>query len=139
MNNEKPTVSVKNPYWISKHRYYELKHFCLQYEEWDLAYRNLKGLSLNPGSIIFVGCDDQQRKSKVERIALLRNSYSTRMDMVTKCCNEADPVIGPFIKIGVTEGKSYDTMKASLDIPCCREIYYDLYRKFFWLLSKERQ
>lgn len=24
-------LSEKNPYWIEKHRYYELKHFCLQY------------------------------------------------------------------------------------------------------------
>lgn len=24
-------VSENNPYWIEKHRYYELKHFCLQY------------------------------------------------------------------------------------------------------------
>lgn len=28
------TLSKKNPYHISKHRYYELKHFCLQYHEW---------------------------------------------------------------------------------------------------------
>lgn len=23
------TISTKNRYWIEKHRYYELKHFCL--------------------------------------------------------------------------------------------------------------
>jgi hypothetical protein len=22
--------------------------------------------------------------------------------------------------------------------PCCRELYYEYYRHFFWLLSKER-
>lgn len=27
-------VSESNPYWIEKHRYYELKHFCLQYPTW---------------------------------------------------------------------------------------------------------
>ena len=26
----------------------------------------------------------------------------------------------------------------SYAIPCCREVYYNLYRRFFWLLSKER-
>lgn len=30
-NDIRPEVSQKNPYWIGKHRYYELKHFCLQY------------------------------------------------------------------------------------------------------------
>lgn len=29
----RPEVSEKNQYWIEKHRYYELKHFCLQYKE----------------------------------------------------------------------------------------------------------
>ena len=27
----RPEVSQKNPFWIGKHRYYELKHFCLQF------------------------------------------------------------------------------------------------------------
>lgn len=31
-------VSEKNPYWIEKHRHYELKHFCLQYPIWKKAY-----------------------------------------------------------------------------------------------------
>lgn len=30
-------LSERNPYYISKHRYYELKHFCLQYPEWEEA------------------------------------------------------------------------------------------------------
>ena len=25
----RPEISEKNKYWISKHRYYELKHLCL--------------------------------------------------------------------------------------------------------------
>ena len=27
-------ISKKNEYWIEKHRYYELKHFCMQYPIW---------------------------------------------------------------------------------------------------------
>lgn len=42
-------VSKKNPYWIEKHRYYELKHFCLQYPIWKQAYLSLSGLSSKPG------------------------------------------------------------------------------------------
>ena len=37
-------LSEKNPYWIEKHRYYELKHFCLQYPIWNKAYSALDGL-----------------------------------------------------------------------------------------------
>lgn len=34
MRHEKPELSKKNPYHLSRHRYYELKHFCFQYPEW---------------------------------------------------------------------------------------------------------
>ena len=34
MNNVKPELSKRNPYKLDKHRYYELKHFCLQYPDW---------------------------------------------------------------------------------------------------------
>ena len=37
--NIRPEISERNPYWISKHRYYELKHFCLQYNGWASAYK----------------------------------------------------------------------------------------------------
>ena len=40
----RPEVSSRNAYYISRHRHYELKHFCLQYPEWKRAYRDLDGL-----------------------------------------------------------------------------------------------
>ena len=47
-NDIRPEVSQKNPYWIGKHRYYELKHFCLQYPIWKKAYLSLDALSKRP-------------------------------------------------------------------------------------------
>ena len=41
----RPELSEKNPYWIERHRYYELKHFCLQYPIWKKAYAALDGFS----------------------------------------------------------------------------------------------
>ena len=47
----RPELSEKNPYWIGKHRYYELKHFCLQYPIWKKAYNALLGLSSRPSDL----------------------------------------------------------------------------------------
>lgn len=47
----RPELSEKNPYWIGKHRYYELKHFCLQYPIWKKAYNALLGLRLSSTSL----------------------------------------------------------------------------------------
>lgn len=44
----RPELSEKNPYWIEKHRYYELKHFCLQYPIWRKAYASLDGFNSKP-------------------------------------------------------------------------------------------
>lgn len=32
--SERDGLSRKNPYWIPRHRYYELKHFCLQFRDY---------------------------------------------------------------------------------------------------------
>lgn len=40
-----PELSEKNPYWIERHRYYELKHFCLQYPLWKKMYEAIDGAS----------------------------------------------------------------------------------------------
>ena len=37
----RPEISEKNKYWISKHRFYELRHFCLQYREWERERLNI--------------------------------------------------------------------------------------------------
>ena len=52
----RPELSEKNPYWIERHRYYELKHFCLQYPIWKKAYAALDGLSRRPSDMeVFSG------------------------------------------------------------------------------------
>lgn len=40
----RPEISKKNRYWIDKHRYYELKHFCLQYPTWKKAHSSLDSM-----------------------------------------------------------------------------------------------
>ena len=41
----RPEISPNNKYWIEKHRYYELKHFCLQYPLWNMRIIRLTGLA----------------------------------------------------------------------------------------------
>jgi hypothetical protein len=133
----RPELSEKNPYWIEKHRYYELKHFCLQYPIWQKQYslisntRSNEAYSLTPIA-------NQSFYDSTGETAVDRTYYSLRIELLEKVAKETDDVIGNYILKGVTEGWSYDILKARLNIPCCKDIYYDLYRRFFWLLDKER-
>lgn len=41
MKHEKPELSRKNPYFLPKYRYLELKNFCFQYNDWKRALARL--------------------------------------------------------------------------------------------------
>lgn len=137
-NDIRPEVSQKNPYWIGKHRYYELKHFCLQYPIWKKAYTALDGLSRRPGDLEVFVKSGQLTSDPTARCAISRAHFANRMEMVEQSAIEADPELYPYLLRGVTEGLSYDTLKMKYDIPCCRDVYYAGYRRFFWLLSRRR-
>nr|WP_296954993.1 hypothetical protein [uncultured Mediterraneibacter sp.] len=129
-------LSKNNPYWIEKHRYYELKHFCLQYPIWKEAYNSLGGLYSRSFSL--TGNTRHSVTNPTERIALARSYYLERMNMVNQAAEEADPEIAEYVVIGVTQGISYDILRVNYNIPCCKDVYYETYRHFFWLLNKIR-
>ena len=133
----RPEITQKNKYWIEKHRYYELKHFCLQYPIWKKAYKALDGLSGRPLDLAsFVKSD--QKKDPTYRCAEAKIFYSERMDLIRQTAEETDPDLGGYILKAVTEGISYNGLKTRFNIPCQKDSYYNLYRRFFWLLNKYR-
>lgn len=137
LSGERPELSKKNPYHIPKQRYYELKHFCRQYNDWKKALVEIDAWNVMPNDIqgIIKGMPPE---SPTERIALARVFYSNCISIVDKCIEELNAALAPYIKQGVTEGTGYNVLQAK-GCPCCKEIYYEYYHYFFWLLSKERQ
>lgn len=133
----RPELSEKNQYWIEKHRYYELKHFCLQYPIWKKAYLSLDGLAKRPNDLALFS-NQQHLSDPTARCIEARMFYIDRMEMVKQVATETEPELADYILQAVTNGLSYDILKARLEIPCCKDVYYDLYRRFFWLLNKER-
>lgn len=133
----RPELSQRNRYWIDKHRYYELKHFCLQYPAWKKEYANLieDGLIL---SRIEKGNSGNLPGDPTANIALRKTECLERIKMIEKAALDADSTIGCYILKGVTEGLSYNSLSVASTIPCGRDFYYDRYRRFFWLLSRER-
>lgn len=134
--NIRAEVSKKNPYWIEKNRYYELKYFCLQYPIWKQANDSLDGFSKRP-DILNVTFKNRH-KDPTANCAEARMFYSERIDMVEKTAEETDESLANYILKGVTEGLSYDTLKTKMNIPCCKDVYYNNIRKFYWLLNKVR-
>ena len=89
-------VSEKNPYWIEKHRHYELKQFCLQYPIWKKAYSSLNGMLSRREALNAFG-KARHVSNPTERIAILKHYYSIRMEMIEKVAKETDPELAEYI------------------------------------------
>lgn len=133
----RPQISEKNKYWIDKHRYYELKHFCLQYPIWKNEYAALSNSSI-PLSMIERIPSNNFPNDPTARRAMMKAQYSEKISLIENIAKEADQYLYSYILKAVTEELSYTYLKTKLDIPCGRDMYYDRYRRFFRLLSEAR-
>ena len=123
-------LSEKNPYWLERHRFYELRHFCLQYPYWKEQYKKYDGLAKK--GIIHVA--SSKSGSPTENAAVEAIFYKEKMEQVEKCCKKAADDLWEYLFKGVTQGIGYNDLRP----PCCKDVYYDIYRKFFFLLDKKR-
>lgn len=130
----RPEISQKNPYWIPKHRYYELKHFVMQYPAWVAARKGLDFLH-TPTYCVRVKKD---ASDPTMTGAELRAYYSDRIDMVDRASLGCG--CPQYVLKGVLDGLSYEKLllKYPAFIRYTKEKYYEAYRKFFWLLNQER-
>lgn len=137
MSAIRPELSVKNKYWIDRHRYYELKHFCLQYKQWKKAYSSLNDLGLSMSGL--TGLPTSNMPSDITAdYAIRKAEIGNKIKLIESTAMETDNELWYYIVKAVTEGLAYTQLKMLFDIPCSRDTYYDRYRKFFWLLNKRR-
>lgn len=100
---------MKTEYTLSKHRFYELKHFCLQYPEWKQIYSDADGWS---------GKGDTTSRDGIKRADIIRF-----VELIEFCAESTGFDILPLVTtsgITIPSDKMYD------------------YRRFFWLLSQRR-
>ena len=64
--------------------------------------------------------------------------YSENIKMIEQAAMEADEELYIYILKAVTEGLSYTYLRSVMNIPCGKDMYYNRYRRFFWLLSEMR-
>ena len=132
----RPEISTKNKYWIDKHRYYELKHFCLQYPSWKKTYAAINELSASSPTIERVVSSDIS--DLTAKCAIRKAYYSDRIKLIEQAAMDADQDLYIYILKAVTEGLAYTYLTSQMHIPCSRDTYYDRYRRFFWLLNESR-
>lgn len=137
VTNLKPELSNKSKYHISKHRYYELKHFCLQYPEWKQQYLYFNGE--NSQGANFRKTKSNEISDQTHYTVSQRLYFKSLIELVEECCSKADADIGSYILKAVTQGLSFVELKMKYEIPCGKDMYYDRYRRFFWILDSRKK
>lgn len=128
-------LSKKNKYYIPKHRYLELKHFCLQYNDWKKRAESY----ISSSSIIFPGrVSDGKLSDRTGELAVVNADLDRNSRIVKEACERTDRSLSKYIFIAVTQGLSFTTLKMIYEMPCEKDMYYDRYRRFFWVLDKLR-
>lgn len=121
---------------LSKHRYYELLHWCLQYPEWEKQIREIKFL---PEVL-----SARREKSKwiakrgTEDLGVILAELEANRALVNRICNEASNELYYWLLLAVTRGLSFNELKTVYGIPCEKDMFYDRRRRFFLLLDKEK-
>ena len=114
MPNVRP---MNSKYGISKHKFLQVYHFCMQYNE-----PRGSGGSGRP----------------TEDLAIRRAQLAENVQLVEQTCMEADGDIYQWLLKAVTnEGVGYTYLKEYMEIPCGKDMYYDRRRKFYWLMAQK--
>lgn len=129
-------LSETNKYWISKHRHYELKHFCLQYPAWKKKYESLNEVKIT--SVLNRMPSTNTPTDITAVYAIKKAQCNEKIKLIERAAMNTDEFLYPYLLKSVTEGLSYTYLKTTLNIPCSRDTYYDMYRRFFWILNDLR-
>jgi hypothetical protein len=105
----------------------------MQYPEWKKKYEEM--CAYIPGGSIII---KKETYDANENRYFMRERYYDNIDLVESVASMTDPILGTYILKAVTEGYTYNYFKMNSNIPCCKDTFYKMYRKFFWILSKRK-
>ena len=134
MTQIRPTLAKKNELYISKHAFYSVYHFALQYPEWKEQYADMIGAASK--AIDYSGMPGGTSiGDPTARIAMRSSVLGSNIRLVEHTALTAGKELYEWLMIGVTqEGVTYKYLRSKLKIPCGKNEYYKIRRLFYYLL-----
>lgn len=139
---------------VSKHRYIELRSYCLQYQEWQAKLQHktnsLKSQQLT-GMPFIDGISNTTCDLAISRVELQRNCQLIEQTIIEAICTIRKGDSGRYLYkdfnmlydhmlLAVTsEDITYDYLYMMRNIPISRDAFYSLKRYFFCLLDKNKR
>ena len=128
-------LKLSKEYSISRHRYRELKEFCLQYEEKKSELNQIyTSSSISPEVAVMGGIPGKPTEQKAMRALQLTKEIELIDNCIKEACGTAVALAEP-LKRNVTLGIGFDKLGY---IPCAPRVFYKCRRKFFFILNEEK-
>lgn len=129
-------LRLSSEYNISRHRYRELKEFCLQYEEKKAELQQIYTSStVAPEVAVKGGIPGNPTEKKVMRASNLKNEIKVIDDSLFEACGD-DVGLVEFLKKNITLGIGFEALGC---VPCSCRSFYQYRRLFFFLLDKRKR
>lgn len=125
----------KGKYQIEKHVFYAVLHYAYNYNDWK---RELSGLTDTSKAITYSDMPKgfNPNADPTADLAIRREKILCKIRPIEDAAHEADADLWDYILLGVTnENITYNHLKTLRDIPCGKNAYYDMRRRFYWILA----
>ena len=114
-----------NEYDIGRHRFCELKHFCMQYKDWRETYSRIKDNGLQ---------NSRDERDITGNTAAIKTDYEHAIELIETTARATSLVYADYILRSVTEDVSYSYLKNE-GLRCDKDTFDALRGRFFYLLS----
>lgn len=118
-------------YGISQNRYRELKYFCKQYREKQAQLASITEISSPKSDYICGGSKSDKTANTAIRLADIKSD----LEMIEQAAADTDTILGHYIIFNVADDVPFKYLNA----PCGRRYFYEMRRKFFYILSKRKK
>ncbi|MDD7391207.1 MAG: hypothetical protein PUG60_16425 [Lachnospiraceae bacterium] len=136
MPDVRPLNTAK--YGISKYAFRTAYAYCLQYNEWKEELEQERSLVSSPQfseAAAGGGCGD-----RTAALAIRRADLESKLVRIETTAREAvgvhDSIYPYLLEYVTTEGATFAFLKRK-GIPCERTLFYEIRRRFYWLMSKK--
>lgn len=127
-------LSPENKYYLPKEELLTVVHFCRQYPLW------VGELSVDPDTSRAIVYDKEKVQTSnqfdpTSELAMRRSEIARKKKLVEECAAEIAGTMSRWLVLGVCYGQPYYQL-CEQGIPCGKDLYYMLRRKFYFTLAK---
>lgn len=126
--------SEKSPYYVPKEVYLTVVHYCLQYPLWKAELKATDGVKA-----IRYDKDKVQTSPSgdlVYNVAARRAELSRKKEGLERVAKNVAGDMDKWLILGVCHGMTFYQLEFR-GIPCGKDMYYAIRKKFYYEMSKE--